>query len=178
MSDYTPNQNDRLRAHMERTMRTSADLRSRKDLALAIGIAPATLSNFLNRKHGASPETAEGYAAHVARLPLAEIIGPRYERGQRANVRPLVRSPAKYAVTDPEVRRKAIVFLQQPPHPFDLEAIQIAEELVGFDTKEEASNPAFVAEAWRKTISGSAASAPSSHNPESPRRTRRSRPRV
>lgn len=169
----TPEQNSKLRAAMLKAIDERYDGK-RANLADAIGISQPSLSDFLNEKGGASRRTADLFAQRVLRMQSADpLIGARTESRVMAAA---VGKPRGVPVP-PDVRRKAIVLLQQPPQRLSLEAIEIAEECTVFTSEEDARNPAAVAEAWRRAILGTAASLPTPSDVP-PLGTRRSRRRA
>jgi len=175
MAHLTEEQNERLREAMERAI---ADrYKDRAALAEAMGRSGPSLSDFLNRKGGASQETAELFAQKIAKRPVEEIIGTRPVRnGQPSQSRD--QRPRGFPIS-PDVRRKATILLMQKPQAFTREAIDIGFDCVVIETEEAAANPAAVAEWVRLAILGSAAALPPATPTESPPAdTRRSRKRA
>lgn len=159
-SDLSDEQNERLRKAMETVIREQyAGVRSR--LAAAMGMSAPPLSDFLNRRGGASWGTAEVFAEKILKKKdVYEVIGRRRNPSPISGAKPI-----GFAV-DPETERKARVLLRQPPQSFSDEAISIAKECVVIDTAAQAKNPAVVADLWRIAILGTAATLPlSSQSP-------------
>lgn len=177
MAHLTEEQNERLREAMERAI--AERFKDRAALAEAMGRSAPSLSDFLNRKGGASHETVELFAQKIVKRPVDEIIGARAVRTGPVHI-PKERVFGGYPIA-PDVRRKATVLLKQKPQSFSQEAIDIGFECVVITDAEAAQNPAAVAQWVRLAILGSAAALPPAPVPPSespPADTRRSKKRA
>jgi hypothetical protein len=172
MADLTDQQNERLRAAM-RAARDEKFNGNGTALAEAMGRAGPSISVFLSGNGGASMETADLFAEKIAHVPTLEIIGPRD---------PSSMSKAKmpgFAIDD-VTRRRALVFLRQPPQAFTDDALELAFDGLRMKTRDDAKNPSAVAEAVRFIILGSLAKPPAEDSapPPPPPTARRSRRRA
>lgn len=172
--EHTDEENEHLRALLRKMLPKYG---SANKLAMALEMQGSSLGQILERGGGVSKATARRLA-ELAEISYDEAVG-------RASGRKRMNTPAQsggpFRATA-DAAKKARVLLREPGQPrFSDEAIAIAEEDTLFSSQSDASRPSAVAEAWRHTILGSAASMPLHPAPPSvvpPEGTRRSRMHV
>jgi transcriptional regulator with XRE-family HTH domain len=106
------------------------------------------------RSLGVSIEDLVAYVS--GKMPLAQLAA---KRAKKPTLVPA--SAAKWVTVDAETRRKATVYLKQPPQAFSDEAIALAFEELRIADPEVAKSPRRVADAVRVVILGIIASMPS-----------------
>lgn len=150
MPHLLPEQNERLREEMESAIKETYKTRAR--LAKAMGVAAPSLSQFLNRKGGASVETAEMFAQRIAKRPLIEIIGPR-------KIPPVPKMtedhvPLPGFPVHPSIRQDVAHLLRRGPHPEDDHSIELGFKWARLETAADAKIVPKAVAAVKMAISG------------------------